>query len=81
VPAVLPRAAIQGSAVVKRAARRATAVLDAAFDGLIDFDKALSDGKTPASLVSTYDSGDGLHPNVAGHQKLADTVDLALFSN
>ena len=52
-----------------------------AFDGLIDFDKALSDGKSPPSIVSTYDSGDGLHPNVAGHQKLADTVDLALFSN
>ena len=52
-----------------------------AFDGLIDFDKALGDGKSPPSLLSTYDSGDGLHPNVAGHQKLADTVDLSLFSN
>ena len=51
------------------------------FDGLIDFDKRSSDGKSPPSLLSAYDSGDGLHPNVAGHQKLADTVDLSLFSN
>jgi len=32
-------------------------------------------------MLSTYDSGDGLHPSVVGHQKMADTVDLALFVN
>ena len=34
----------------------------------------------PARLQTAYDSGDGLHLNPAGYQKLADTVDLALFS-
>jgi len=51
------------------------------FDAVIDFDMAVRDPADASKLLGTYDSGDGLHPSVAGHQKLADTVDLALFAN
>jgi lysophospholipase L1-like esterase len=50
------------------------------FDGYIDMDAAVTDGGSPPKLKSTYDSGDGLHPSIAGHQKMADAIDLTLFS-
>jgi lysophospholipase L1-like esterase len=50
------------------------------FDGTIDFDAAVRDTSNPPKLQSAYDSGDGLHLNPAGYQKMADVVDLALFT-
>ena len=50
------------------------------FDGFIDFDAAVSDASTPPKLQAAYDSGDGLHLNPAGYQKMADTIDLTLFT-
>jgi lysophospholipase L1-like esterase len=50
------------------------------FDAFIDFDAAVRDTSNPPRLQAAYDSGDGLHLNPAGYQKLADTVDLALFA-
>jgi lysophospholipase L1-like esterase len=50
------------------------------FDAYIDMDAAVTDGGNPPKLKSTYDGGDGLHPSIYGHQKMADTVDLTLFS-
>jgi len=50
------------------------------FDGIIDFDAVVRDASTPPKLQSNYDSGDGLHMTPAGYQKLADTVDLTLFT-
>jgi len=50
------------------------------FDGFIDFDAAVRDGSSPPKLQAAYDSGDGLHLNPAGYQKLADTVNLTLFT-
>ena len=50
------------------------------FDAIIDLDIALRDSADATKMVATYDSGDGLHPSVAGHQKIADTVNLTLFS-
>ena len=49
------------------------------FDAFIDFDAALRDTSSPPKLQAAYDSGDGLHPNPTGYQKLADTVNLAIF--
>jgi lysophospholipase L1-like esterase len=49
------------------------------FDAVIDFDAAVRSTTDATKMNSTYDSGDGLHPNVAGHQKLADAVSLTLF--
>jgi len=50
-----------------------------AFDGVIDFDAALRDPARPTRLQARYASGDKLHPNDAGHQAMADAVDLSLF--
>ena len=50
-----------------------------AFDGVIDFDAALRDPANPAALTPSYDSGDHLHPNPAGHEAMANAIDLALF--
>ncbi|WP_394173362.1 SGNH/GDSL hydrolase family protein [Guptibacillus hwajinpoensis] len=50
-----------------------------AFDAVIDFDEALRDPDDPEKFLSTYDSGDHLHPNDKGYKKMADTVDLSVF--
>ncbi len=50
-----------------------------AFDDVIDFDKSLRDPDDPAKYLSKYDSGDHLHPNDEGYEKMADTVDLSMF--
>ncbi|HXU01032.1 MAG TPA: GDSL-type esterase/lipase family protein [Polyangia bacterium] len=50
------------------------------FDAFIDFDAAVRDTSSPPRVQTQYDSGDGLHLNPAGYQKLADTVNLTLFA-
>ena len=50
-----------------------------AFDGVIEFDRAVRDPADPLRLRPAYDSGDHLHPNDAGYQAMADAVNLALF--
>ena len=50
-----------------------------AFDGVIDFDKAVRDPADPLVLNPAYDSGDHLHPNDAGYQVMADTIDLEML--
>lgn len=51
------------------------------FDAVIDFDRAIRDPANPHRMLPAYDSGDHLHPNDAGYQKMAETVDLRLFSD
>ena len=48
------------------------------FDGVIDFDAALRDPARPDHLLAAYDN-DGLHPNMAGYQAMAEAVPLALL--
>jgi len=50
-----------------------------AFDGVVDFDKTISDPTQPTLFQKLYDSGDNLHPNDAGHKAMGDAVDLSLF--
>ncbi len=50
-----------------------------AFDGLIDFDRAVRDPNHPDRMLAAYDSGDHLHPNDAGYKAMADSIDLSLF--
>jgi lysophospholipase L1-like esterase len=50
-----------------------------AFDGVIDFDQAVRNPADPLRLLPAYHSGDHLHPNDAGYQAMADTINLALF--
>jgi len=43
-----------------------------------DIYDALGDAATPENLDAAYDSGDGNHPNEAGHQLIADTIIAAI---
>ncbi len=47
------------------------------FDAVADFDAALRDPARPDRLKPVYDSGDHLHPSLAGYRALAETVPLA----
>jgi len=48
------------------------------FDGVIDFDAALRDPARPDHLRKEVDN-DGLHPNMAGYQAMADAVPLQVL--
>lgn len=50
-----------------------------AFDGVIDFDKAVRDPARPDRIRAEFDSGDHLHPGDAGYQAMAEAIDLASF--
>jgi len=50
-----------------------------AFDGVVDFDKALRDPAHPDRMRAAYDSGDHLHPGDAGYKAMGESVDLKLF--
>jgi lysophospholipase L1-like esterase len=45
-------------------------------DGVVDFDHALRDPIDLDRLDPRYDSGDHLHPNLAGYRAMASAVDL-----
>ena len=51
------------------------------FDGVIDFDKATRDAKDPKRFRPEADSPDFLHPANPGYKLMADSIDLALFTN
>jgi lysophospholipase L1-like esterase len=51
-----------------------------AFDGVIDFDKAVRDPAHPTRMLAAYDGGDHLHPSDAGMQAMANAIPLELFS-
>lgn len=50
-----------------------------AFDGVVDFDKAIRDPEHPDRMLPAYDGGDHLHPGDAGYKAMAEAVDLGLF--
>lgn len=50
-----------------------------AFDGVIDFDKAVRDPEHPDRMLPAYDSGDHLHPGDAGYKAMGEAIDLKLF--
>ncbi|GEM_PF-920110 len=45
-------------------------------DGVLDFDAVLQDPANPDSIYPPYDTGDGVHANVAGQQAIADSIPL-----
>ncbi|MBN2589932.1 MAG: SGNH/GDSL hydrolase family protein [Sedimentisphaerales bacterium] len=49
------------------------------FDAVIDMDAAVRDPEDPTRLKAEYDSGDHLHLNPAGFQKMVEAIDLSLF--
>jgi len=46
------------------------------FDGVIDFDKMMSDSLQPDKLAADADSGDHLHPGPEGYRRMGDGVPL-----
>jgi lysophospholipase L1-like esterase len=48
-------------------------------DGVIDFDAVLRDPAHPTFLRADYAYQDGLHPNDAGYQAMANAINLSLF--
>lgn len=49
------------------------------FDAVIDLDAALRDPARPDRLRADVDSGDGLHPSVAGYRAIAEAVPLSVL--
>jgi len=50
------------------------------FDAVIDFDRVVRDPARPDRMLPAYDSGDHLHPSMAGYRAMAVAVPLALFA-
>jgi lysophospholipase L1-like esterase len=50
-----------------------------AFDGVIDFEKAVCDPDHPDRMLPAYDGGDHLHPGDAGYKAMGEAIDLSLF--
>ena len=50
-----------------------------AFDGVIDFEKAVRDPAHPDRMLAGYDGGDHLHPGDAGYKAMGEAIDLSLF--
>ena len=50
-----------------------------AFDGVIDFEKAVRDPNHPDRMLPDYDGGDHLHPGDAGYKAMGEAIDLSLF--
>jgi lysophospholipase L1-like esterase len=63
----------------KREAVNAWIRSSGAFDGVIDFARAVADPGNPVRLDPRFDDGDHLHPNDAGYQAMADAIDLAML--
>jgi len=50
------------------------------YDAVIDFDEVTRDPANPRQFLPAFDSGDELHPNDAGYQAMANSIDLKLFN-
>jgi lysophospholipase L1-like esterase len=48
-------------------------------DGIVDQDSVTHDPAMPKRYLPAYDAGDHLHPNDAGHKKIAESIDLSWF--
>jgi lysophospholipase L1-like esterase len=49
------------------------------FDAVIDFDALLRSPSDPAKMDARFDSGDHLHPSIAGYEAMAEYIPLDLF--
>lgn len=49
------------------------------FNRVIDLNPAVADPSRPGRFMPKLHDNDWLHPNVAGHEKLGEAVDLSLF--
>jgi lysophospholipase L1-like esterase len=49
------------------------------FDAVVDFAKVVADPQDPSRMAANFDSGDHLHPSVAGYRAMGDAIPLSLF--
>jgi lysophospholipase L1-like esterase len=49
------------------------------FDAVVDFDALMRDPAHPERMRTDVDSGDHIHPSIAGYRAMAEAVPLALF--
>ena len=49
------------------------------FDAVVDFDALLRSAEDPARMDARFDSGDHLHPSIAGYEAMAESIPLELF--
>lgn len=49
------------------------------FDAVVDFDQVVRAQNDPERMLPQYDSGDHLHPSVAGYRAMAEAIPLTLF--
>jgi lysophospholipase L1-like esterase len=66
---------------VKRQAVNAWIRTSGEYDAVIDFDEVVRDSNSPTTLLPLYDSGDHLHLNDLGYEKMANAINLKLFKN
>src|SRR5690606_23261377 len=50
-------------------------------DGVLDFDAVLRDPANHDSIYPPYDTGDGVHANIAGQTAIARSIPLGLLAN
>lgn len=63
--------------VAEREAVNRWILTSGAFDGVIDFARAVANPRDTNELLPIFDSGDHLHPNSLGYQRMANSVNLA----
>jgi lysophospholipase L1-like esterase len=68
------------AAEVKRQRVNAWIRTSGAFDGVLDFDRAVRNPADPTVLAPQYDSGDHLHPSDAGYQAMGNAINLACLA-
>jgi lysophospholipase L1-like esterase len=50
-------------------------------DGVVDFDQVLKDPLYPNSIKPAYDTGDGIHANIAGQKAIAEFISLPMLAS
>jgi lysophospholipase L1-like esterase len=72
----LPVGVLSGSPAVDEARQAVNAWIRTASsaDAIVDFDQCLRDPARPSYLADPYDSGDHVHPSVAGYEAMAQCV-------
>lgn len=50
------------------------------FDGVVDFDRMMSDPARPSHIAHEVDSGDHLHPSPAGYRRMGENIPLQLLT-
>ncbi|WP_369198744.1 SGNH/GDSL hydrolase family protein [Streptomyces djakartensis] len=76
---LLPCSCVDGNEAMRTAVNRwirSTPPGRGGYDAVADLDRALRNPNRPGTLLPRYDSGDHIHPNDAGYQRMAQAIPL-----